>query len=229
MPARRLKDRLRTLRRQFHETWGTDISTPEARRRAWWDMQITDHSFLRRWWRNTARVADGVYRANQPSPQRIAEYAKGGIRSIVNLRGESRHSHYLFEKEACDAHGIALVNARLYAAELPTREELRALHRAFRDAERPLVIHCKSGADRSGFGAALYLILICDTPVAEARRHLHWQYFHFKTKATGILDFFLETYQSAQAETGISLPDWIEQCYDPKALTAAYRARRNIR
>ncbi len=220
-----LKKRFSAATRRFRETWGTDIATPEARRRAWWDFQLMDHAFLRRWWTNSREIAPGVYRANQPSPQRIARYAQAGVRSILNLRGEGRHSHYLFEREACEAAGLTLVNRRLYAAELPTREELLSLFEAFDTIEKPFVMHCKSGADRSGFGAALYLVLT-GRPVAEARRQLHWTHLHFKSDATGILDYFLETYEVAQAETGIDLRDWVADQYDPAALTAAYRASR---
>ncbi|MFC7702807.1 beta-lactamase hydrolase domain-containing protein [Plastorhodobacter daqingensis] len=228
MPKTPLRKRFSAATRLFRETWGTDISSARARRRAWWDFQLMDHAFLRRWWSNSAEIAPGVWRSNQPSPQRIARYARAGIRSVLNLRGPGRHSHYLFEKEACEAAGITLVDRRLYAAELPSRDELLALFQAFDAIEKPFVMHCKSGADRSGFGAALYLI-DTGTPVSEARRQLHWKHLHFKRDATGILDFFLESYAAAQAQSGTSLRDWIARDYDPEALTRAYRAGRTAR
>ncbi|MFD1913173.1 tyrosine-protein phosphatase [Halodurantibacterium flavum] len=223
-----LKKRISAAKRRFRETWGTDISTPEARRRAWWVFQLVDHAFLRYLWKNTREIAPGVFRANQPSPGRIEGYARRGIRSILNLRGPSDQSHYLFEKDACDRTGITLVDRRLYATELPERDQLLALLDTFEQIEKPFVMHCKSGADRSGFGAALYLIMT-GSPVEVARRELHWKHMHFKTEATGILDFFLRTYGAAEARSGISLRDWIARDYDAAALTAAYRRERQAR
>ena len=221
----RLKDRVKRAKSAFRRSWGQDISTPAARRRAWWDYQLFDHAFLRVWWTNFYLVAPGVFRSNQPSPARVAAYAAQGIKTILNMRDTSRQSHYLFEVEAATAAGITLVDLRLSASSLVPREELLKLHAAFLTAEKPFVMHCKSGADRAGLASALYLILICDVPVAQAKQQLHWRYAHLKHGKYGILDYFLERYAAAQAATGIAMLDWIETVYDPVALTAAYHAK----
>ena len=69
-----------------------DISTPEGRKQAYKDLTWGDHGFLRVWFNNQhliggEDVRDKMYRANQPSPKRIAQLAKDGIKTIVNLRG----------------------------------------------------------------------------------------------------------------------------------------------
>jgi hypothetical protein len=38
-----------------------------------------------------------------------------GFRTIVNLRGTPRQSHYLFEEESCAALGLTMVNLQLHA------------------------------------------------------------------------------------------------------------------
>jgi len=226
LAASRLKKYLKGAEIGFRDSWGTDISTPAARRRAWWDFQLMDHSFLRRWWTNFDKVADGVYRANQPAPHRIATYAAMGIKTIINLRGVGRHSHYLFEREACAAHGIRLADRRLFAGKLPLPGELLELYAEFLTAEKPFLLHCKSGADRAGLAAALYLMLIEDVPVEVAHKQLHWRYLHFRDSRTGILDYFLDRYAEDHAKTGIGLLDWITRVYDRDAMTAAYHARK---
>jgi len=62
-----------------------------------------------------------MYRANQPSPEHIARYAKElGLKTIINLRGQSPKGYYLLEKEACERHGIQLVDFQVFSREVPT-------------------------------------------------------------------------------------------------------------
>lgn len=226
MPAPTLKDRIKAAEFRFRESYGTDVSTAQARRRAWWDFHLMDHAFLRVWWTNSAMIAPDVFRANQPDPARVALYASQGIKTIINLRGVGRHSHYLFERQACAEHGIRLIDHRLFASGLVPAKDLLALHQTFLTAERPVVIHCKSGADRAGLAAALYLMLICDEPVAVAAKQLGRRFLHFRNSTTGVLDFMLEAYASDQARTGIGILDWIRTEYDPVALSADFKAKR---
>ena len=221
-----------TLRERFRE-WrhelGVDISTPEARRRARLHFDWFDHAILRRWWKNFHQIDDGVYRANQPSPERLAEFRDMGIRTILNLRGAAQHSQYLFEREACDALGLTLIDHRLYGSDLASADEILGLLDIFRSMERPVVMHCKSGADRTGFAAALYLHVIRDVPVVEAKRQLHWRYAHLRRSKNGILDLFFEAYLETAAPRGVSLTDWIRKDYDPDALRARFAHNHGLR
>jgi protein tyrosine/serine phosphatase len=223
MPFDRLKDSLDRLEERFRLGWGRDISTPAGRVAAWWHFQLADHAFLRALWRNEHEIAPGVWRANQPSPRRIAEYARRGFRTILNLRGMNGHSHDLFEREACARHGLALEEQRLSTGALVEAGRLLDLLDAFDRVEKPVLIHCKSGADRTGLAAAMYLIAVEGRPVAEAMRQLHWRYLHFRSRKTGILDHMLESFAADHAATGIGLRDWIATAYDPERLTAEWR------
>ena len=226
MPRSPLKTRLKDLEFRFRDTYGRDVSTPAARRRAWWDFQLMDHAFFRVWWTNFAELAPGVFRSNQPGPARIRAYAARGIKTIINLRGIGIHSHYLFEKQACEDCGITLINHRLFSGALAPREEILALYQTFLTADKPFVLHCKSGADRAGLASALYLMLVLDVPAAQAKAQLHPRFLHFRNGRTGVLDFMLEACEAAQARTGISALDWIRGEYDPIALMNAYQAKR---
>jgi protein tyrosine/serine phosphatase len=85
-------------------------------------------------------------------------------------------------------------------------------------------MHCKSGADRAGFAAALYLLLRRDLPVEEAKRQLSWRYLHLRGAATGVLHFLLERYAEDSAEEPMRFRDWVERRYDPEALMGDYEA-----
>ncbi|OYW61412.1 MAG: hypothetical protein B7Z10_05755 [Rhodobacterales bacterium 32-66-7] len=220
---RHLHQRLKSWQDELGRRYGSDISSPAARRAAAWHFQLSDHAFLRVWWTNLAEIAPGVWRSNQPSPKRLARHARDGIKTIINLRGAPKESFWLFEDEACRAQGLALHTIRLSARAAPARDSLLELHRLFTTVPRPMLFHCKSGADRTGLAAALYLIWVENRPLAEAQRQLSLRYLHVAQSATGILDHFLRLYAREGEGRGISLLDWITNDYDPAALTLSYQ------
>ncbi len=212
--------------RAWRESFGNDISTPRMRRVAMRHFNWVDHGILRKGWTNFARVSDGVYRSNQPSPARLHSYHRRGIRSVLNLRGTSRYSYYLFERETCDRLGLGLADINLSATELPSLDTINRLETLFRTLPRPFVMHCKSGADRAGFASALYLLLIDDAPIEAAQRQLSLRFLHLKHTSKGILDFCLEEYRRHDAASPITFRNWLDNVYDPSDLKRRFDARR---
>ena len=45
-----------------------------------------------------------MYRSNMPTPLRIKNYSKLGIKTIINLRGVRRDGGWLLENEACEKY-----------------------------------------------------------------------------------------------------------------------------
>ena len=66
-----------------------DLNNPADRKQAYRDLTWGDHGFLRLGFANHHDIGGGMYRENQPSPKRIETLAAMGIKTIVNLRGES--------------------------------------------------------------------------------------------------------------------------------------------
>jgi len=216
--------------RAWREGFGDDISTPAKRRQAQRHFDWVDHGILRKLWTNFHPVAAGVFRSNQPSAKRLADYKAKGIKSILNLRGDSRYSYYLFEREACEALDLGLTNIHLSADTLPSRATLLTLERHFKTLEHPLLMHCKSGADRAGFGAALYLLLIENAPIEVAQRQLGFRkYLHIKASSKGVLDYCLEKYRITNKVDPIPFRNWMVDVYDPEALNAEFKNRRGKR
>lgn len=147
-----------------------------------------------------------------------------GIKTILNLRGVANQSHYLLEKEACDANDIALVNMKFSARTAAPKELYLTLLNHFDTMERPFLIHCKSGADRTGIAAAFYLLHVDGATVAQARAQLALKYVHIKWLRTGILDAILDAYASDLATQGpMPLRQWLETCYDDQAIISDFR------
>ena len=74
------------------------------------------------------------------------------------------------------------------------------------DAPKPLLIHCKSGADRAGLVSALYQYALAGAPAAEADRQLSLAYGHFPylTSRSGAMDdsFWAFVYEGARPGGG---------------------------
>lgn len=210
--------------------YGRDISTPWQRLRSRVHFELTDHGILRHWWWNWAEIAPGVFRSNQPSPRRLAWMKVRGIDTVLCLRAVVPTSPILFEQEACEALGIAFRDVSgLASRELPTRETLIRLEQALRDAPRPFVMHCKSGADRSGLAAALFLILVEGRPVEEAQEQMSLRYAHLERSRAGVLGHILRHYLDTRDAHGMAFRQWMHEVYTPEDVAASFaqwRARR---
>ncbi|MCR9275566.1 tyrosine-protein phosphatase [Mameliella sp. AT18] len=222
----KLWSRLDAAERRLRHSFGRDISTPSARRWSSLHYNLFDHAFLRVFWTNFFQIAPGVYRSNQPTHRRFERYAAMGIRTVVNLRGEDKHAHYLFEKESVEALGMTLVNAKLWAREAAPRKRIIGVIDALRAAERPMMFHCKSGADRAGFVAAMYLLVFENAPIAAAKKQLGLRYMHLDFTKTGVQDYVLRVFEARQELGEIGFEDWIRTEYQAKAIQSAWEARR---
>jgi protein tyrosine phosphatase (PTP) superfamily phosphohydrolase (DUF442 family) len=210
-------------RRQRTERWSRPLITPRDRLSAWIDMLISDNGLFRLIYPNLHQVADGVWRSGQPTPGRLRAFARRGGRSVVSLRAGRGFGSLPLELAACSKAGLTYHNLELRARDLPSREELRAAAQVFQTIERPVLLHCQSGADRAGMASALYLILAEDRPVAEARRQLALRYGHNRFNRAGILDAFFDAYEHDTAQDPMSMADWAETRYDRDRITAEFK------
>ena len=204
------------------KTLTVKLDTPKQRRRAQRDLIWSDHGFLRAQFQNFHWVSDEMARANQPSPSQIAEYADKGFKTIVNLRGFADTGYYALEKEACAQNGIELVDLRMYSREPPRKAAIYEAKQVFESIAYPALMHCKSGADRAGIGAALYLHFHKGVSIEQARQQLSLKYLHVRQGKTGMLDHFFEVYLADTAESGKSFLQWVDEDYDPAAVKASF-------
>ncbi|MGE0551873.1 MAG: tyrosine-protein phosphatase [Gemmatimonadales bacterium] len=189
------------------------------------DALVIDHGLLRLAYDNGHRLSPEAWRAAQPSPERLRRWLGLGIRTVVNLRGRHRSGAYWLEREACEALGLTLVDFRLRSHEAPSRDQLHRARAILEEVEYPILMHCKSGADRTGLMAALYRVVREGAPVSEARAELSPRFGHWSWTATGILDSFLDRYLVDTAPHPMAFFEWVDRVYDRDALTRAFRAR----
>ncbi|MFB2552074.1 tyrosine-protein phosphatase [Ensifer soli] len=132
-------------------------------------------------------VPGEVYRSAQLTPEALTAINKTyGIGTVLNLRGESRGAPwYDRELEATRALGIDHVDFGMSANRKLSQAEAQALIAVMRAAKKPLLIHCKAGADRTGLAAALYLAAIDGAGEEAAEGQISINYGHISLPYVG--------------------------------------------
>lgn len=214
-------------RRERREArWNRPITSRRERLRAWADLLFTDHGILRLVHLNAHQITPNLWRSAQPSPRDIARMAEKGLRTIINLRGGRSHGAWQLEREITGKLGIAVVDCVLSSRAAPDRDLLLQLPALFASITYPALAHCKSGADRAGLFAALYLLIVEKADAATALRELTLLKGHFRYAQTGILDAFLEAYRDEGEARGKGFLDWVREDYDPAKLLATFKPKR---
>ncbi len=209
-----------------------DFETPEGRKRAFRELMLRDHGFLRTVYDNSHEIAPGkMWRTYQPSPKHLARWAERGVKTVINLRGPKPTGQLFLEEEACEQLGLSLINFRVYSREAPSKEILHGARKLFDEIEYPAIMHCKSGADRAGLMATLFLFFHEGVPLDEALDQLSFKYGHVKAGKTGVIDAAFARYIAYAKERGISLSDvdaffhWVDNDYDPAEVKAAFHSK----
>lgn len=208
-----------------------DFATSEGRQRAWRELMIGDHGWLRKLYDNTHAIApDKMWRTYQPSPADLNRWRDRGVKTVINLRGDKPSGFYFLEEEACKKLGLTLVSFRVFSRDAPSKEILHGAHALFDKIEYPAVMHCKSGADRAGLMATLYLFFKEGQPLNTAREQLSFKYGHVKHGKTGVIDYAFDLYEAYAKKSSKSLSsaqdflEWVDRDYDPVQTKKDFRS-----
>lgn len=126
-------------------------------------------------------VEGEAYRSNQPNVERLTDYVKKyGIKTIVNLRGASPGKKW-YEDEVATAKtlGVNYLEFGMSSSKPLSAESGEKLIALLENAPKPILIHCKSGSDRTGLASALYIAAISKGGEKSAESQLSLFYGHF--------------------------------------------------
>lgn len=132
-----------------------------------------------------------LYRSAQPSGKDIATYAKAyGIKTIINLRDEKREGWYDAESQAAKKNGIRLVDYPMSSSEKLSPQDAETLVAVLQNAEKPILIHCEHGANRTGLASAIYLGAVAGKGEAAAEFQLSPYYGHVPIPGIGRYEMY---------------------------------------
>lgn len=189
------------------------------------DLIFVDHGVFRAIYSNRHRLSATSWRSAQPAPRDIRHLARAGLKTIVNLRGDRDCGSYRLQKATCRKYGVRMIDFPVKSRQAPLRRTFHEAKALFETIEYPMLMHCKSGADRAGLMSVLYMIFKEGRPVEEARRQLSLRYGHIRQADTGVLDQVFESYLAHSSGEPIAFLDWVDRHYDEKAITKQFRAR----
>jgi protein tyrosine phosphatase (PTP) superfamily phosphohydrolase (DUF442 family) len=125
-------------------------------------------------------VVEGrVYRSAQLSGDLLEKIIREkGIKAIINLRGKSNDSQwYADESEISEAYHVQLYDIGLSPHDLPEYNKLINILDILLKSEKPILIHCHRGIDRTGLVSALALAIEQDTSLPELKKQFSWRYW----------------------------------------------------
>ena len=158
---------------------------------------------------------DRLYRARQLDAAELEYYnRKYNIRSILNLRGKNLgEGWYRDEVRVSQQFNIAHYDYGISANRDLEGAAVEDILDILRTAPKPILIHCKSGADRTSLVAALYLYALEGQPAEQAAGQLSIWYGHlpFFGNSTEAMDRTFWRYvrshpMSARIPTAASTP-----------------------
>ena len=125
---------------------------------------------------NLFKMSPDVYRSAQPTKGGMTSAKKLGIKTVLSLR-ETPKDAALDEAEGT---GLNLIHLPLATSQISDQDIIAAM-KVIRDAPRPILIHCRHGADRTGLISAMYRMVFQGWSKACAKEELVNGGFGFHT------------------------------------------------
>jgi protein tyrosine/serine phosphatase len=162
-----------------------------------------------------------ILRSPQPSVGDLRRWARDHeLRTVISLRGDGPQHLWLSDERAlCAEIGIAHAALSFNPDDWPARHQLRRLITLLEEAERPILLHCLRGVDRTGWAAAVVRLLDGGT-LDQALEQLSPTRGHICDRASCPLHRFFDQYRRHLEATGIessaaAFRRWATEDYSP--------------
>ncbi len=135
---------------------------------------------------NLYRVETDLYRSAQPTSTGFRELAAIGVKAVLDVAGGEGDARVALGTD------LKLLHVPMSAFGLRDDRVLEALRILADPANRPLVIHCQHGADRTGAIMALYRVVVQGWRKEDAVREMDEGGFHHSFLWRNLDDYVLK-------------------------------------
>jgi len=101
---------------------------------------------------NFYKISDELYRSGQPKINSLGEMGEYDISTVINFRNISGNLRYKRQSD------IIFLRSRINTWTI-SYDDLKQSFQVFLSAKKPVLVHCKHGADRTGAFIAAYRII----------------------------------------------------------------------
>jgi protein tyrosine/serine phosphatase len=122
--------------------------------------------------KNLYKLNDSIYRSEQPSRKGFIELEAMGVQSILNFRRLKE------DRRKASSTDLNLNWIPIRTKELSEAQLVDAL-RVIKQSEKPILIHCWHGSDRTGAVAAAYRVIFQNWSKEDAIRELRYEEFGY--------------------------------------------------
>jgi protein tyrosine/serine phosphatase len=145
---------------------------------------------------NFHQVDQNTYRSAQLNRFNMPFYIKKyKIKSILNLRGKSLEKWYSDEMQYSKEHHLVHYDYGIGDRKKISIEQMKTLVHIMKNAPKPLLIHCKIGADRTSLVSALYLYAIKKDKNADRAISIVYGHFPWLGSETYYMDDSFDSYK----------------------------------
>lgn len=150
---------------------------------------------------NLSRIEPDLYRSAQPDARGFEEIQTRGIKTVLCLRSNQD------DDKPARGTSVHLLHVSMRAWSLREDKVVEALRIMNNPDNRPLLVHCQHGADRTGGVIAMYRVVVQGWTKEEALREMKQGGYHFHG-IWGNIPKFIETADIAwyRKQLGIEPP-----------------------
>lgn len=165
-----------------------------------------------------AVIPGEIYRSAQLSASKLeAVVVDYGIQTVISLRRPKLGKDwYKNEKAMAESLGIAHHDIAMDLTFSPRIDHLLELRDLIENAPKPLLVHCKGGANRTGLASIMAKLLDGSSSLADARAQVSWKFLVTRDNSVGIP--FFDGYSawlnaSDQEHSTDKFNEWLENEY----------------
>lgn len=177
------------------------------------------------WSANLGTVQVGrIFRSGQMSSHVLERVIRErGVKTVLNLRGPNpEESWYRDERSASNGAGASQVDIAMSSCQWMSRAQLREVVRVLETAERPLLIHCQWGSERTSLVSAIAELLREGSTLEEGAAQFSLRHMFLPVKDGKVMAGHFDQYAGWLATKGWShSPDrfrlWVAEGFIPRS------------